>query len=288
MVKKPKENPMIVRRALVVALSLAVLIEALVLVGGAIIPGGNNLASVLPGVVAVLTNDARAREQIASLKESEVLARGAQMKADDMAARGYFSHNDPDGNPPWKWFGKAGYSYEYAGENLAVNFSESEDVVDAWLDSPTHRANILKAQFTEIGIGVAKGTYKGKKTTFVVQFFGNPAETVAVAAPAPANYVASPAPLPETPPEQILVSSEVLGTSTSGIEEFVQAPVEGNKLTLYILLGVLLATLAIGFAFGRRFPKLWPTIAILLSLVILLGFVNVNEEDLFGDPQAQS
>lgn len=286
MVKKPKENPMIVRRALVVALSIAVLIEALVLVGGAIVPGGNNLASVLPGVVAVLTNDARAREQIASLKENEVLARGAQMKADDMAARGYFSHTDPDGNPPWKWFNEAGYRYEYAGENLAVNFSESEDVVDAWLNSPTHRANILKAQFTEIGIGVAKGIYKGKETTFVVQFFGNPAETAA-AAPAPVDYVASPAPLPETPPEQILVSSEVLGTSTSGIEEFVEAPVEGNKLTLYILFGALLLTLSIGLAFGRRFPKLWPTIAILLSLVILLGFVSVHEEELFGTPQSQ-
>jgi len=132
------------------------------------------LASVLPGVLATLTNKDRAANGIPSLTLDGHLSQAAQMKADDMAAKGYFAHVDPDGNQPWYWFQKAGYDYAYAGENLAVNFTDSEDVEEAWINSPTHHANIMKAQYTRIGIGVAQGTYQGKETTFVVQFFATP------------------------------------------------------------------------------------------------------------------
>jgi uncharacterized protein YkwD len=144
----------------------------------------NFLASVLPGVLATLTNQDRAANGIASLSVDAHLSQAAQMKADDMAARGYFSHVDPDGNQPWFWFKKAGYEYAYAGENLAVNFTDSEDVQKAWMNSPTHHANIVKAQYTRIGIGVAQGIYEGKETTFVVQFFATP-RAAAAAVPTP-------------------------------------------------------------------------------------------------------
>ncbi|MBI3638379.1 CAP domain-containing protein, partial [Candidatus Wolfebacteria bacterium] len=62
----------------------------------------------------------------------------------------------------------------YAGENLAVNFFDSEDAVNAWMKSITHRENILNTNFKEIGIGVAKGNYNGKESIFVVQLFGSP------------------------------------------------------------------------------------------------------------------
>ncbi len=132
------------------------------------------LASVLPGVLATLTNKDRADNGVPALAEDTHLSQAAQMKADDMAAKGYFSHVDPEGRQPWYWFDKAGYDYTYAGENLAVNFTDSEDVEEAWMKSPAHHANIVKAQYTRIGIGVAQGTYQGKDTTFVVQFFATP------------------------------------------------------------------------------------------------------------------
>ena len=132
------------------------------------------LASVLPGVLATLTNEDRSKAGITPLTEDTHLARAAQLKAEDMAAKGYFAHVDHEGRQPWHWLKQVGYEYTYAGENLAVNFTDSEDVEEAWMNSPTHHANIVKAQYTRIGIGVAKGMYKGEETTFVVQFFATP------------------------------------------------------------------------------------------------------------------
>ncbi|MBU1293150.1 CAP domain-containing protein [Patescibacteria group bacterium] len=134
----------------------------------------NFMASVLPGVLSTLTNDDREKNGVAALTPDPLLAEAAQLKANDMAEKGYFSHVDPSGNAPWYWLDQVGYSYTYAGENLAVDFKDSEDVEEAWMNSPTHRANIVKPQYTRIGIGTAEGEYKGKKTTFVVQFFATP------------------------------------------------------------------------------------------------------------------
>ncbi|MBX4198760.1 CAP domain-containing protein [Candidatus Parcubacteria bacterium] len=135
-----------------------------------------DLAAVLPAVVAALTNDARRVNNEASLTGNALLDKAAQAKANDMATKGYFSHVSPDGTLPWQWISRAGYRYEYAGENLAVNFEDSDRVVNAWLASPTHRFNILRPQYTEIGIGTATGIYNGRQATFVVQMFANPAK----------------------------------------------------------------------------------------------------------------
>ena len=135
------------------------------------------LGAVLPGVLTALTNTDRTAIGVGALTQNTLLAAAAQQKANDMAAKGYFSHVTPDGKTPWYWLDQVGYKYTYAGENLAVNFSDSKDVEDAWMKSPTHHANLVKPQFTQIGIAVANGTYKGKDATFVVQFFGAPAKT---------------------------------------------------------------------------------------------------------------
>lgn len=133
------------------------------------------LASVLPGVLVDLTNDDREKRDLHELEHHPLLERAAQLKANHMAENGYFAHNSPDGTTPWEWFYQAGYQFQHAGENLAVNFSDSQDVEDAWMDSPGHRANILNGDFTQIGIATAKGEYKGRETVFVVQMFGTPA-----------------------------------------------------------------------------------------------------------------
>ncbi|MDD2657125.1 MAG: CAP domain-containing protein [Candidatus Pacebacteria bacterium] len=133
------------------------------------------LASVLPGALVVLTNQDRASLGLAGVTESAVLDAAAEAAAADMAANGYFSHVSPSGKTPWHWLDEAGYHYRYAGQNLAVNFTDSVNVETAWMESPTHRANIVKREYTEVGFGTAQGVYEGQETTFVVEFFAAPA-----------------------------------------------------------------------------------------------------------------
>lgn len=167
------------------------------------------LAEVLPSALVYLTNQERQDESLSQLTENTILIKAAQSKADDMAAKGYFAHVSPDGKTPWFWLEQAGYPYVKAGENLAVNFVDSEDVVDAWIKSPTHKANIMNGKYEEIGIATAEGEYKGKKAIFVVQFFGTqrsyaPTNFAAVSTTPTSSYVApvvtSPA-VEETPAE---------------------------------------------------------------------------------------
>ncbi len=134
----------------------------------------NNLAAVISGVLTTLTNEQRIANNLPTLSPNELLEKAAQMQADDMATKGYFAHTSPDGKSPWYWLELAGYEYSYAGENLAVNFFESEEVAKAWMNSPKHKSNIVKKNFTEIGIATSAGMYKGKNAVFVVQFFGTP------------------------------------------------------------------------------------------------------------------
>jgi Uncharacterized protein with SCP/PR1 domains len=156
---------------LILTLGLGGILQAFVLP-----PLGLNFATVLPAIVSLLTNDVRSSENIAKLTTNEKLTQAAQAKANDMATRSYFAHSSPEGRTPWYWIDQAGYKYEYAGENLAVNFEESEEVVKAWLKSPGHRFNLLGRNYTDIGVGVAQGLYKGKQATFVVQMFASPAK----------------------------------------------------------------------------------------------------------------
>lgn len=145
------------------------------------------VSTILPAALVQMTNEERGSEALSELTRNELLDKAAQLKADDMAKGGYFSHDSPTGVTPWYWFREAGYHYVYAGENLAVHFSDSEEVVDAWMDSPGHRANIMGEKYSEIGIGTAKGTYKGAPTVFVVQLFGTPIKARKIP---PANQVA--------------------------------------------------------------------------------------------------
>ncbi len=132
------------------------------------------LGDIRTGVLISLTNKERVKNDISILTENELLTKAAQLKAEDMVKKGYFAHYSPDGVSPWFWIEEVGYDYQKAGENLAVNFESSKEVIDAWMNSPTHRENIVKEGYTEIGIATASGTYKGKEGIFVVQIFGTP------------------------------------------------------------------------------------------------------------------
>ena len=156
-------------------LALILLFEALYLANTLIIlPKSDYFAAIFASVLIEQTNKKRLDGELGQLAENALLKEAARLKAEDMAAKGYFAHNSPDGKEPWYWFEKAGYIYRAAGENLAVNFTDSKDVTDAWMRSPTHRENILNNKYTEIGIATAQGAYKGREAIFVVQMFGSP------------------------------------------------------------------------------------------------------------------
>ncbi len=166
-------------------------------------------ASVLATVLVDLTNGDRTQNSLTALTLSPALTAVAQAKANDMAAKSYFAHISPEGIDPWHWFTQEGYAFDYAGENLAVDFSESSDVERAWMNSPTHRENILNPKFTEIGIAIAEGTYRGRRTTFVAQVFGTPSSSGVQRALAGVS-------IPESPSEIALATSapSVLGEVT--------------------------------------------------------------------------
>jgi len=148
------------------------------------------LSAVITSVLVDLTNTNRLSQNISPLTFNDTLAYSAQLKANDMAEKSYFAHTSPEGKSPWYWFTEGGYKFIYAGENLAVNFIDSGDVVTAWMNSAGHRANILNGNFTEIGIALAPGTYNGRESIYVVQLFGRPAPVAQV--PAPVAQVPAP------------------------------------------------------------------------------------------------
>lgn len=133
-------------------------------------------ASVLPSLLVDLTNNERTSRNLPPLAPNPVLTQAAQRKARDMAAKGYFAHTSPEGRDPWYWFRRAGYTFSHAGENLAMDFVTSGDVERAWMNSPTHRANIINGYYTEIGIAAIQVVYQDRETMFVVQLFGRPAK----------------------------------------------------------------------------------------------------------------
>ncbi len=157
------------------------------------------VSTVLPAVVVDLTNEERADLNAAPLRRNTTLDAAAKLKAEHMAKNEYFAHYSPDGVSPWHWFNQSGYVFAHAGENLAIHFTDSSEVVEAWMDSPSHRANIVNAQYTEIGVGTAKGTYEGYDTVYVVQLFGTPAVAPTPASPQVATIVEESEPVPVEP-----------------------------------------------------------------------------------------
>lgn len=187
-------------------------------------------ALILPNSLVDETNAARASDDLSSLKPSALLGAAARDKANDMAKNGYFAHTSPTGVTPWYWFQKVGYNFEYAGENLAINFIDSQDVMNAWMNSPEHRANILDSHFTQIGIATAEGTYEGRPAIFVVQLFGTPAP---IAASASSAAVASAEPVVISQSSSVTAAGEntfvaVKGAETSSIASPVASSVSST------------------------------------------------------------
>lgn len=122
--------------------------------------------------VIELTNAERAKQGLGPLVENSALDSAATSKAANMFSENYWAHFSPSGKKPWDFISASGYRFTFAGENLAKNFEKPEDVVAAWVNSPTHRENLLNPKYSDIGIAVEDGVINGQKTTLVVQMFG--------------------------------------------------------------------------------------------------------------------
>jgi len=120
----------------------------------------------------------RKNNGLASLFENAELNASALAKANDMFQNQYFEHVSPAGLDPGELVLEYGYKYIVAGENLILgNFVSERELVRSWMDSPGHRANILNNRYSEIGVAVVKGTYKGESVWMGVQEFGLPLST---------------------------------------------------------------------------------------------------------------
>jgi uncharacterized protein YkwD len=152
------------------------------------------------------TNTQRSNNGVAGLVINSKLASAAQSKANDMVTRDYWSHDTPDGKEPWTFIVAAGYDYKAAGENLAFGYLSSGDTVTGWMNSPSHKANLLSTSYTEVGFGMANSpNFVGYgQQTVVVAMYGAPqvasATTTQPSSPAPAPAAAAAAsPKPAEP-----------------------------------------------------------------------------------------
>ncbi len=151
------------------------------------------------------TNAQRANYGSASLSLNSKLGTAAQNKANDMAARNYWSHNTPEGDEPWVFFDAVSYAYLKAGENLAYGFPDSGATITGWMNSPGHKANLIDTAFTEVGFGMANNAnYQSNgPQTIVVAMYGKPqVQSVQSSTPAPAPSApqSTPAPTPAPTP----------------------------------------------------------------------------------------
>lgn len=192
-----RHKPLAVISALLIAIKV-VTIGAI-----ALTPTTADLSTITVNRIVQLTNAERKKVGAGELTINAKLALAAQQKGEDMLAHDYFAHISPSGVTPWFWMAKNGYAYQVAGENLAIDFTEAEDVVTAWLASPSHHDNMLRADYTETGVAVVSGEFEGGTSIVVVHMFGRPAGAAQVAAtstqPTPTPAVSTPTPAPAKP-----------------------------------------------------------------------------------------
>jgi hypothetical protein len=220
-------------------------------------------ANISPSEVIRLTNAQRAANGLNALTENTSLDSAALAKGNDMIAKGYWAHFAPDGTSPWTFFVNFGYKYQYAGENLARDFSDAGSAVNAWMNSPTHKENILNPHYREIGIGIVEGQLAGANTTIIVQFFGtslmgNPSVPIAkakdtsVSSPSPKSLGSNVVPKPSASPVLMTPTPTPQSEIISGVSRPVSSPFAFTKNLSLGVVGFLLLVLSIDLAVVRR------------------------------------
>lgn len=207
-----------------------------------------------PSEIIRLTNIERQSHGLNALVLDDQLSKAAAQKGADMFAKDYWAHVSPTGTQPWFFITQSGYSYRYAGENLARDFSDPNSVVNAWMNSPTHKENLLSNRYQDIGVAVIDGQLGGRETTLVVQMFGT---KLTAAAPtssstftakaqeaAPAVKAVATTPVPEPTAAPALTQSEPAINKQSDVvvpsasHQSVTSPFTVTKYVALTLLGL--------------------------------------------------
>ncbi len=207
------------------SLLIAAKILALLLI--ALLPSTAELSTITSERIIQLTNAERINRGLNELTSSPALSQAAQDKAKDMLEHDYFAHISPTGVTPWFWMQKYNYTYQVAGENLAIDFVQAEEIVSAWMASPSHKENIIHPDYTETGVAVLTGEYQGGTSTVVVHMFGLPAGAsrptlatggVVKSSTEPARQLVSPSPTPPSALTQPLpVTPSITSTTDNNI-----------------------------------------------------------------------
>lgn len=216
-------------------------------------------SSITPSRVVELTNAQRAAAGLSTLTLDAQLTAAAAAKASDMFSKQYWSHISPDGTTPWVFIRNTGYQYSVAGENLARDFGDTDSMVAAWMNSQTHRDNILQPKYTDTGIAVVNGIMDNIETTLVVQEFGTRrtaqaqvTEAAVGTAVKPAPKTATPAPTPavvaQAQPNAEVLAGEVQRVPVASVAPLPRAPLFSPlQLSKAFFLGMLILLIAVLF-----------------------------------------
>ncbi|MBP7740829.1 hypothetical protein KA089_01445 [Candidatus Woesebacteria bacterium] len=172
------------------------------------------------------TNRERSNQGLVALTYNNELAKAAASKASDMFANQYWAHTSPSGKEPWDFIKTVNYNYKVAGENLARDFDTTRPMIAAWMNSPTHKDNIMNPRYRDTGLAVVNGKLNGVETTLVVQMFGTLATetetakvpSVAVAGVSGENKTLDLSTKPSQPESDVLAAAVVpQGSLSQGI-----------------------------------------------------------------------
>jgi hypothetical protein len=155
--------------------------------------------------IFVLTNAERDKAGIKRLVPNRLLTEAAEKKAQAIFKTNSFGHSI-DGKKFSDWIRAAGYKYDYAGENLAINYFDSNDAMAAWMQSESHKKNILNPEFEDIGVAVLEGKFKDADTILAVQEFGTSKKD---------KKKKKPVEIPSIPPVSTLPNLSLIALTTS-------------------------------------------------------------------------
>jgi len=217
-------------------------------------------SSVTVDEVVSATNRERLAAGLKSLKYSDLLSAAAQKKGANMMEENYWAHNSPSGKSPWVWFNQVGYKYTYAGENLAKDFGSTDRMMAAWMNSPTHKANIVNDKYQEIGVAIMQGNLAGSDTVLVVQLFGASGKTAGEVSPTGQASVEAPI---------SIAAVQGINVKPTIDQYLVKKIVAISSAALFLIALVVDLIIAEDHKLSRRVGKNWGHI-IVINVVLLL------------------
>ena len=222
------------------------------------------------------TNNQRNSNGKSNLSINDKLTAAAQSKANDMAKRNYWSHTTPDGKAPWVFVTDAGYTYQKAGENLAYGFDNSSDTVAGWMNSKSHRENLLDDAYKEVGFGYANvaNFNKSGPETVVVAMYGEPQTG--------SNQAPTAAPTNDGP---ITSNSSHFGEPATLAVSRIQSLTGGSTPWISFVVGLFIGAsiLYMVFKHGRAFKRAFihgeefflhhPVLDVVLVGLVMVGYI---------------